>query len=145
MPDADERESRCRHTLGGPPFYLSGDEIDLWLEKHTATEILGAVAVLDRREQAGKVIDHKIAYVEGILADRKTARGGKHASGEPAIAHPLDWHFDILRRDADAAGVERPGEYADDVMRSQQLAREVAAMEEGPERDGLVAKWRKLP
>ena len=144
MPDADERESRCRHTLGGPPFFLSGDEISLWLEKHSATEILGAVAVLDRRERDGKVIDHKIAYVEGILADRKVAKGGKR-SEEPAIQHPLSWHFEWLRKAADAAGVERPGEYADDVMRSQQLAREIAAMEEGPERDGLVAEWRKLP
>ena len=144
MPD-DEKQTLALHRLTGPPYFLATEEAEVWLEKHGAVAVLGGIAKLERVESEGKVIGHKVPYLEAILAERKQAARGHRSTGEPAIKHPIDWHFDILRRDADAAGVERPGEYADDVMRSQQLAREIAAMEEGPERDGLVAEWRKLP
>jgi len=139
-----EREHKAQHALSGPPIFLSSDEIDLWLEKHGAVAVLGALAILDRRERDGKVIDHKVAYLEGILADRKIAKRGRHTSAEPEFHQSLERHRERLRRDAEDAGYDRPGDYADSVLREQQLARQIAAMDDGPERERLVIEWRGM-
>lgn len=143
-----ERESKVRHALGGPPYFLSSDEVDLWLDKHSSVKVLGAIAILDRREQRGQVIDSKVAYLEGILSDAKRGNRGKRGRGEPAASHGIEWHRERVRRDADAAAAagypQRPG-YADDVIQGQQLARQIGAMAEGSERDALIGEWKNLP
>ena len=76
------------------------------------------------------------------------ANRGKRGRGEPAASHGIEWHRERVRRDVDAAaeaGYPQRAGYVDDVIRGQQLARQIAAMDEGPERDALIGEWKTLP